>query len=91
MKSIEEVLEEIKSIDCQADQLQDKIKFAYEGYQYEGNTNVTIKRDESLDEMGFQAYSTYVGTRKAPKVIAVVREGADHYVSTVVDAYIQET
>ena len=28
-------------------------------------------------------------SRKAPKVIAVVREGQDHYVSTVVDAYIQ--
>ena len=89
MKSIEEVLENIKGIDCQADQLQDKIKSAYQGYEYEGQSEVVIKRDESLDEMGFQAYSTYVGSRKAPKVIAVVREGADHYVSTVVDAYIQ--
>ena len=40
--------------------------------------------------MGLQAYSTYVGSRKAPKVIAVVKEGQDHYVSTVVDAYIQQ-
>jgi hypothetical protein len=89
MKNIEDVLEDIKSIDCQADQLQDKIKSAYEGYQYEEQSDVVIKRDESLDEMGFQAYSTHVGSRKAPKVIAVVKEGQDHYVSTVVDAYIQ--
>lgn len=89
MKSIEQVLEDIKQIDCQADQLQDRIKSAYEGYQHEGQSEVVIKRDESLDEMGFRAYSTYVGSRKAPKVITVVREGQDHYVSTVVDAYIQ--
>ena len=89
MKSIEQVVEDIKQIDCQADQFQDEIKSAYQGYQYEGQSDVVIKRDESLDEVGCQSYSTYVDSRKAPKVIAVVREGQDHYVSTVVDAYIQ--
>lgn len=89
MKSIEEVLEDIKNIDCQADQLQDKIKSAYEGYEYKGQSDVVIKRAEQLDNMELRAYDTHVGSRKAPKVIAVVKEGQDHYVSTVVDAYIQ--
>ena len=89
MKNIEDVLEDIRNIDCPADQLQDKIKSAYEGYQYEGTSDVVIKRDEGLDEIGLRAYSTYVGSIKAPKVIAVIKEGQDHYVSTVVDAYIQ--
>lgn len=89
MKNIEDVLEDIRNIDCQADQLQDKIKSAYEGYQYQGQSDVVIKKIESSDETGLQEYDTHVGSRKAPKVIAVVREGQDHYVSTVVDAYIQ--
>lgn len=89
MKNIEEVLEDIKNIDCQADQLQDKIKSAYEGYEYEGQSEVVVKRIEDSDDTGLQTYDTHVGSRKAPKVVAVVKEGQDHYVSTVVDAYIQ--
>lgn len=88
MRTIEDVLEVVREIDCKDDELYIKIRAAYEGYEYEGRSDVVIERKEKYDELGFKAYSTHIDAKNAPKIITVVREGVDGYVATVVDAYI---
>lgn len=89
MKHIEDVLEDIKQIDGQADKLRDMILNAYEGYEYNGASEVSINRDKELDGINLKAYRIKLNNSNAPKIIAMVDEGKDHYVSTIKDAYIE--
>ncbi len=89
MRTIENVLEVIKEIDCMDDELYEKIRGAYQGYEYNGKADVVIERMERYDEQDFRAYSAHVDAKNAPEIIAVVREGADGYVATVMNAYIR--
>ncbi|MCT8976708.1 hypothetical protein N4T77_08865 [Clostridium sp. CX1] len=88
MRTIENVLEVIKEIDCKDDELYNKIRSAYEGYEYDGKTEVVIERKEKYDESDLKAYSAHIDAKDAPEIIAVIREGADGYVATVMNAYI---
>lgn len=90
MKQIEDVLEDIKQIDGQANKLKNMILNAYEGYEYNGASEVTINRDKENDSINSKAYRISVISPNAPKIIAMVNEGKDHYVSTVADAYIEK-
>ncbi|MBC2582890.1 hypothetical protein [Clostridium sp. DJ247] len=89
MRHIEEVLKDIKQIDCQADQLEDQFRTACDGYEYKGNSRLVVNRNKELDQIGLNAYSIYVDEPQAPKIVAMVKEGRDHYVSTVVNAYVK--
>ena len=89
MKDIDDVLKDIKQIDGQADRLKDMISNAYEGYEYNGASEVIINRDKGLDRINSSAYRVQVNSPSSPTIIAMVDEGKDHYVATVVDAYIE--
>lgn len=89
MRTIENVLEVIKEIDCKDDELYKKIREAYEGYEYEGKTDVVIERKQKYDVLDYKAYSSHIDAKSAPEIITVVREGADGYVATVMNAYIR--
>ncbi|QGU95906.1 hypothetical protein GOM49_13120 [Clostridium bovifaecis] len=88
MIKIEDVAAVIKEIDCPEDKLKEKIINAYKGYQYNGGSEVIVARDEALDKDELQGYRTYVNEEGAPIIIAMVRQGIDHYVTTVEDTYI---
>ncbi|MFU0825809.1 hypothetical protein [Clostridium sp.] len=88
MIKIEDVRAVINEIDCPEDKLKEKLIAAYDGYQYNGETEVIVSRDESLDSDELQAYRTYINKEGSPAIVAMVRQGLDHYVTTVEEAYI---
>lgn len=90
MKNIEEVLNNIKSIDGQADKLEDMISKAYDGYASSENHRIIVNREKVLDNAEAKAYSVQIENYDSPRIVAMVDEGLDHYVATVVDAYIEE-
>lgn len=89
MKDINDVLKDIKQIDGQADKLRDMISNAYDGYEYNGASGVIINREKELDRINSSAYRIQVNSPNSPQIVAFVDEGKDHYVATVVDAYIE--
>lgn len=89
MKDINDVLKDIKQIDGQADRLKDMISNAYEGYEYNGASEVIINRDKGLDRINSSAYRVQVNSPSSPTIVAMVDVGKDHYVATVIDAYIE--
>ncbi len=88
MRTIENVMEVIKEIDCQEDQFLPKLVKAFEDYHYEGESEVIVDREEKLDRDGLKGYRTYVNKEGAPKVVVMVDEGLDHYVKTVEEVYL---
>ncbi|MEA4826261.1 hypothetical protein [Clostridium sp. JNZ J1-5] len=88
MVSIEDVASIIKEIDCPEDKLKTKIVKAYDGYQYNGESEVIIDRAEELDKDELKAYKTYVNKAGSPTIIVMVDEGADNYVTTVEEVYL---
>lgn len=88
MQQIEDVVEKIKKIDCQADRIEVEIKNAFNGYTFDGADKVIVKRDEKRDNGDLKAYDAYIDKSGAPNITVLVNEGLDHYVSTVKDAFL---
>lgn len=88
MIKLEDVAEVIKEIDCPEDKLKEKFINAFNGYQYSGSTEVIVDRDETYDKGELQGYKIYINKEGSPKVIAMVKQGMDHYVTTVEDVFI---
>lgn len=88
MTKIDDIATVIKEIDCPEDKLKEKIIKSFKGYEYNGTSEVMVDRDESLDKDELQGYRAYVNKEGAPTIVAMVRQGIDHYVTTVEDAYI---
>lgn len=90
MKHIEDVLEDIKQIDGPSGKLRDRILDAYDGYEYNGVSEISIDRYIKEDTMNAKAYRIGANYPGSPKIIALIDDGKDHYVSTVIDAHIKE-
>lgn len=88
MIKLEDVAAVIKEIDCPEDKLKEKLINAFNGYQYNGSTEVIVDRDETYDKDELQGYKIYINKEGSPKVIAMVKQGMDHYVTTVEDVFI---
>lgn len=87
MKSIDDVLNDIRGIECPVDNMKARIADAYEGYQNFGEADIVVDRDRNLDKEDLKGYNIYASNGNAPRITAYVREGADRYVATIVDAY----
>lgn len=88
MRTIENVMEVIKEIDCQEDQFLPKVVKAFEDYHYEGESEVIVDREEELDRDGLTGYMACVNKESSPKVAIMVDVGLDHYVKTVKEVYL---
>ena len=88
MRNIEDVIEIIKEIDCQEEQFLPKVVKAFEGYSYQGESEVIVNREEKLDSEGLKGYRAYVNKEGAPRIVVMVDEGLDHYVKTVEEVYL---
>lgn len=84
---LEKVLTNIKAIDCPVDFLQERIKDACRVPGIEGKPVVVMDRNEIMDKENLKAYDIHIINANSPKIVAMVREGEDGYVSTVIDAF----
>lgn len=85
---MKDLLENIKQIQCPIDEIDNRIIAAYKDCKNMRNSEVFVQRDESLDSISAKAYNISVDNGVGPKIVAMVSEGKDHYVATVIDAYI---
>jgi hypothetical protein len=88
MRSIEDVMEVIKEIDCPEEQFLPKVIKAFDGYNYQGEAEVIINREEKLDREELKGYRAYVNKKGSPHVVVMVDVGLDHYVKTVEEVYL---
>jgi hypothetical protein len=85
---LEKVLSNLKAVDCPVDLLQERIKDACRVPGLEENPVVVMDRNENMDKENLKAYDIHIINVDSPKVIALIREGEDGYVATVMDAFI---
>jgi hypothetical protein len=88
MTKLENVIETIKEIECPVHQIELKLEEAYREYT-DGPCEVKVARDTKLDTLGMKAYKVCTDDTKYHTIVALVREGEEHYVSNVEDAYIE--
>ncbi|MCM0647797.1 hypothetical protein NBE98_05325 [Clostridium swellfunianum] len=86
---VEKVIGNIKMIDCPVDKLKENITAACKVPGMAGEPVVVVDRNEKMDKVGLQAYNVHIMNGEAPKIVAMVREGSDGYVSTVEDAFLE--
>ena len=84
---VDRLLDNIKAIDCPVDKLNERIVDACKVPGIGGNPSVAVKRTEDMDRERLKAYNIHINNTSTPDIVAMVREGEDGYVSTVVDAY----
>lgn len=82
-----ELLEKIKGIECPTDDVAERIISVLESYSPEGEYQVTQREDDDFIHDGIKVYKIYSETPESPSIEAVVKEGQDHYVARVIDAY----
>lgn len=87
---IERVIDNIKAVDCPPDELWNKIKEACKVPGVDGEPAVIVDRNEYLDKEDLKAYNVHIVGEDAPRIVAMVREGYDGYVTTVMEAYTLE-
>jgi hypothetical protein len=84
---VDKLLDNLKSIDCPVDKLNERIVDACKVPGIGGNPSVAVDRLEDMDNERAKAYNIHINNSGAPDIVAMVREGEDGYVSTVIDAY----
>ncbi len=87
MQPNHEMLEKIKGIECPTDEVADRIISVLESYSPEGEYQVTQREDDDFIHDGIKLYKIYSEMPGSPSIEAVIKEGQDHYVARVIDAY----
>lgn len=90
MMDVDRIITNIKTVDCPPDKLQEKIRDACKVPGLDGDPVVVMDRNEYLDKENLKAYNIHIINGDTPRIVAMVREGQDGYVSTVTDAYALE-
>lgn len=84
---IQKVITNIKAVDCPVDTLEERVRDACKVPGLDGDPVVIMDRNEHLDKGELKAYNVHIVNGDAPRIVAMVREGIDGYVTTVEDAY----
>lgn len=87
MAKLRNVLETIKEIECPVDQFESKVLEAFRDYTGE-TSGVAMERDNSRDSQELKAYALHSGSQSIPQITIMVREGSEHYVACVEDAFL---
>jgi hypothetical protein len=90
MNNVDRIIANIKTVDCPPDKLQERVADACKVPGIGGNPAVIMDRAEDLDREDLKAYSIHIVNADTPGIVAMVHEGIDGYVSTVVDAYTEQ-
>lgn len=87
----QEILEQIKKIECPTDAVMDRVIGVLEDYRPSGGYQMTVDDDDDDEYINddMKVYRAYSESPGAPSIVVTVREGSDHYVASVIDAYIE--
>ncbi|MGB7605519.1 MAG: hypothetical protein WBL93_08575 [Lutisporaceae bacterium] len=81
------IFEEIKHIECPVDEIVDRVISILENYNPNGQYQIVEKTDDDFINDNIKIYNAYSEDEASPSIGFVVKEGLDHYVAEVVDAY----
>jgi hypothetical protein len=87
MTKLDNILETLKEIECPVDKLEEKVIGAYKEISNEAN-DIRMERVNTLDGEGLAAYSVHSDDAESPSITILVKEGSEHYVASVEDAYV---
>jgi hypothetical protein len=87
MMIVDRIIDNIKSIECPVDMINNRLADACKVPGIGGNPAVAVERLEDKDGEDTIAYSVHINNTNTPDIVAMVRNGQDGYVSTVIDAY----
>ncbi|CCQ97179.1 conserved hypothetical protein [[Clostridium] ultunense Esp] len=85
---MEKAINKIKILECPTGELEERIINILEKYKIANRNEVTVNRDESLDEDGFKAYRIEFLGNKIPSIVLLTKSGLDDYVVKVFRVYI---
>jgi hypothetical protein len=88
MTKLVSVIDTMKEIECPIDQLENKIKEAYKELMKNTSEDVVIVRDSGKDTLGLKAYNVHSSNNEDLPITFLVREGEEHYVTSVEDAFV---
>lgn len=88
MRSIENAIERIKTLECPTGDVEIYVADILEDYQVTNRNNLSIFRNKQFDKDGAEAYSATFSSDSVESIIFLVTSGLDDYVAKVKDAYI---
>ena len=86
----QDLLEQIREIECSTDDVMDRVIGVLEEYRPSGGYWVTVEESDDYIDNDMKVYKAYSEEPGAPTLVVTVREGSDHYVASVVDVYIDD-
>ncbi|GAA0122891.1 hypothetical protein [uncultured Clostridium sp.] len=87
MEKFNEAIERIKILQCPTGDVENRVTGILEDYGVANKKEITINRNEELDNIGAEAYSVQIDGNKE-SIVVLARSGMDDYVAEVVDVYI---
>ena len=87
MEKFNEAIERIKILQCPTGDVENRVTGTLEDYGVANKKEITINRNEELDNIGAEAYSVQIDGNKE-SIVVLARSGMDDYVAEVVDVYI---
>lgn len=88
MKSIENAIDRIRTLECPTGEVEIHIADILEDYQVANRNQLSIYRNKQFDKDGAEAYRATISSSADQSIIILAQHGLDDYVAKVVDAYI---
>ncbi|WP_291565133.1 MULTISPECIES: hypothetical protein [unclassified Clostridium] len=87
MEKLKDAIERIKILQCPTGDVENRVTGILEEYGVAGKKEITVNRNEELDNIGAEAYSVQIGGNQG-SIVVLARSGMDDYVAEVVDVYM---
>lgn len=87
MEKFKDAIERIKILQCPTGDVENRVIGILEDYGVANKKEITVNRNEELDNIDAEAYSVQIGENKE-SIVVLARSGMDDYVAEVVDVYM---
>jgi hypothetical protein len=82
-----EIIEELKHIECATDSLLERVTDVLEQFNPSGEYQIFAEEDNDFVHDNIRVYNAISDDELSPSIAVVVQEGLDHYVAKVIDAF----
>lgn len=89
MSNLDDAVKRIKELECPTGDVQNRIAQIIVSYEAADIHQVTVNREEELDEDGAQAYIARMSNIEDKDIVVLATSGIDDYVAKVVDVYVR--
>lgn len=87
MSDNNQMLEELKHIECATDNLLEKVTDVLENFNPNGEYQIVMEADDDFINDNIRVYNAFSEDGISPSIALVVQQGMDHYVAKVIDAF----